>query len=121
VGDGLGEVADGLVAGVEEPGVDAGPLAGECRQQGARHDLARLAAGQEVHRPGRVARRGGREVALQRIDLGARRRRRVELGEELREPLHAAASSCSSFSPYSVSNELASSPWSESQRTITAS
>ena len=35
VGDGLGEVADRLVAGVEQPGVDAGALAGERRSKRA--------------------------------------------------------------------------------------
>ena len=98
----------------------------------ARHHLARLAAGEEVDRPGGVARRGLGEVALQRVDLGERRGARVELGEEAREALHAPASRIgaptrrrrdrrrfgrarrhslrrsSSSSPYSVANALAS-------------
>ena len=45
---------------------------GEFAQHAGRHDLARLAAGEEVDRPGGVARRRLGEVALQRVDLGTR-------------------------------------------------
>ena len=132
VRDGLGEIADRLVAGVEQPVVDAGAAAGDRPQHAARHDLARLAAGEKVHRPGRVARRGVGEVALQRIDLGKRGGARVELGEERGRSASCGASPrggtgadgsarSSSLSPYSVSKALASRPCSPSQRTITAS
>ncbi len=136
VRDGLGEVADRLVAGVEQPVVDAGAAARGRPQDGVRHHLAGLAAGEEVHRPRGVARRRFGEVALQRVDLGERRGAAVELGEEAREALHASASSActaaaaaasvapaasSSSWPYSVTNADASNPCSASQRTITAS
>ena len=53
-GDGLGEIADGLIAGVEQPVVDAGLAARRRPQHGARDDLARLAAGEEIDRPRRI-------------------------------------------------------------------
>ena len=61
------------------------------RSSASRHHLPRLAAGQEVHRPGRVGGRRLREVALQRLDLGVGRGGGVELGEQVREALHGVA------------------------------
>jgi hypothetical protein len=126
VRDRLGEIADRLVARVEQPLVDAGAAARGRPQHRVRNDLAGLAASEEEDRPRRVARRGAREVALQGVDLGERRGAAVELSEELREALHSPrssppAGSSSSWSPYSVANADASKPCSVSQRTITAS
>ena len=59
VRDRLGEVAHRLVAGLEQPVVDAGGLARGLAQHGGGHGLARLAAGQKVGRPGGVGRRRG--------------------------------------------------------------
>ena len=76
VGDGLGEVADRLVALLEQPVGDAARArSASCAQQRGRHHLARLAAGEEVRPPRRRPRGAAlREVALQRLDLGVRRR-----------------------------------------------
>ena len=76
VRDGLGEVADGVVALVEQPVGDRRRLDRQPREQSHRHDLARLVAGEEVHRPGRVARRRARKYrsiasTLVRVDVVA--------------------------------------------------
>ena len=124
VGDGLGQVADDVVALVEQPLGDAGGLARGRAQQAGGHGLARLAAGQEVQRPGRVGGPCALEVGEQGVGLLLGRRRRVERGEQGGELLHdgaaTAASSAglaSSSSPYSVLNAPDSRPCSARKRT----
>ncbi len=124
VGDGLGEVADDVVALVEQPFRDARRLARGAAQQAGGHGLARLAAGQEVERPRRVGGLGAAEIQQQRVGLLLRRRRRVQRREQGRELLHGAsagagssASLASSSSPYSVLNAPDSSPCSARKRT----
>ena len=88
--DGLGEIAHGLVAGLEQPVVDGRQRAGGAAQQRGGQHLARLAAGQKVHRPGGVGRRRVGEVALQRRHLvgraGAGVQGLVEGGEAAHRP-----------------------------------
>ena len=55
VRDGLGEIADRLIALLEQPLGDARHGAARVAQARRRHHLARLAAGEEIHRPGRIA------------------------------------------------------------------
>ena len=90
MGDGLGEVAHRLVTGLEQPVVHPRGLAGGAAHQGRRHHLARLAAGQEVHRPGRVGRWRIGEVAHQRRDLVAGGGAGVEFLVQRGEAAHAA-------------------------------
>ena len=52
--DGFSQVANGLVTLVKQPVVHPRQLAGRVAQDGCRHQLARLAASQEVQRPGGV-------------------------------------------------------------------
>ena len=92
MGDGFGQVTHRLVAGVEQPVVDAGAAAGQFTQRLRGHHLARLAAGQEVHGPGRVVRFGRCEILGQRLHLGAGGGARIQLGKELREALHSSLS-----------------------------
>ena len=88
MGDGFRQIADGLVALVEQPVGDAGHLAGQHPQAGRWHHLAWLAAGQEVDRPSRVPCAGFAEIALQRFDLGIGRGRRIEFSVQAGELLH---------------------------------
>ncbi len=88
VRDRLGEVADSLVALLEQPVGNAAGCEGELAQGAAVDDLARLAAGEEVDRPGGICRRHGGEIPDQRLDLGLRGRRRVEGEEQLGEAAH---------------------------------
>ncbi len=120
VGDRLGEIADGLVALLEQPLRQAGGGHGERPQFARAHHLSRLAAGEEVHRPGGVAGFGLAEVACHRLDLGLGRRALVEFGEQPCKALHAALAPCSASSPYSVANASARRPCSLSQRTSTS-
>ena len=67
--DGLGKIADRVVAGIEEPIRQAGHFGGCAAQYLGGHDLARLAAGQHIHRPGCIG--GGciAQVMRERLEL----------------------------------------------------
>jgi hypothetical protein len=54
VRDGLGQVAHAVIALLEKPFVDLRIVHGALLEQARGDRLARLAAGQEVDRPGRV-------------------------------------------------------------------
>ena len=88
MGDGFGQVAHGLVALVEQPVVDAGHGAGRLAQQRRGHHLARLAAGQEVHGPGRVLGRRLGEVVHHGRHLGRGGRAGVQLLEQVGKAAH---------------------------------
>ena len=90
--DRLAEIAHRLVALLEQPVVDAGPLAGDRPHQAARHDLARLAAGQEVDGPRGIGRLHLREVAAQRSDLVAGGGAGVECPIQLGKAAHQTGS-----------------------------
>ncbi len=92
MGDGFGQVAHGLVALLEQPVGQAGLAAGGGAQQRRRHRLARLAAGQEVHRPGGIGGVGSLEVLAQRRHLVERGGAGVECGVQRRETLHLTRS-----------------------------
>jgi hypothetical protein len=77
-GDRLGQVADRVVALAEEPLGDVRLLGRPGAEPLGGDDLARTAADEEVDRPRRVGRRGGGEVAAQRLDLGVDLGRRVQ-------------------------------------------
>ena len=89
--DRLGEVADGVVALLEQP-VARIPAASTAQAASLRdgHHLAQLPAAEEEDGPGRVGRVGGGEVARQRLHLDGRLGRLVERGVEVGERLHAA-------------------------------
>ena len=89
VRDGLGEVADRLVALVEQPVVDAGALAGERASSTSFGTTWRgLPPARKYTAQAASAGAALGEVALERLDLGVGRGGRVELGEEAREALH---------------------------------
>jgi hypothetical protein len=69
VGDGFRQVADRVVAFVEQPVVQPGVFGSVLAQQFTGNRLARLAAGEKIHSPGRVFRRRAAEVVFQRIEL----------------------------------------------------
>ena len=95
VRDGLGEVADRLVALVEQPVGDAGALAGDRAQQrrSAPPGAACRRRGSTPPRRRRAA-RPRRSSACSAATLSSGRGARVELGEEAGEALHDAPSAC---------------------------
>ena len=93
MGDGLGQITDGLVARLKQPVGHARHLAGQLAQHGqADHPLG-PATGQHIHGPGGIGPIGLRQMALQRSELGGRRGRGVEFGVQVGKLLHAPGSS----------------------------
>ena len=88
MGDGLGQVAHGLVALVEQPVVDAGHGAGRLAQQRRGHHLARLATSQEIHGPGRVFGRRLGEVVHHGRHLGRGGRAGIQQLEQVGKAAH---------------------------------
>ena len=97
-GDGFGQVAHGLVAFFEQPLGQARGLQRQRAQRCGADEPGRLAAGQEVHRPGRVGVGHLAQVAQQRGHLGVGGPARVELGEQRTEALHAAGAALAAAS-----------------------
>ena len=139
--DRLGQIADSLIALLEQPVIDAGTLTGERSQHPRRHRLTRFSSRQEVHRPGRIGRLSNGEVALQCIDLGRGGRAGIEFriergkapqfgtpagsvsgvsGSDAASTGNGGGSPASSC-PNSVLNDPVCSPCCASHRTITAS
>ena len=116
--DRLGQVADRLVALLEQPVVDAGALAGERAQQAGRNDLARLAAGQKIDRPRRIGGVGQGQVGAQRAHFVGGRGARIEGAEQAREAPHqpspdpaSAPPSAASISAWSAAGVSRSGTW----------
>ncbi len=115
----LGKIADGLAALFEKPFRKLRLFEREAAQQFCRRKLARLAAREEIDRPGgacmlqRISHRGAQivgESLLLALDRGGG----VEFAIERGECLHGASSACASLSasspPYSVCIPRASRP-----------
>ena len=139
--NGLGKVPYGLVTLLEQPGRQCACSKCHLTQHSTAHHLARLAATEEKHRPRRVS--GGRraKVILHSGQFGIAAGGAVEPVVQVGKGFHGActaavsgrsaasagspvgitccAESCASSSPYSVLKACASSPCSQSQRTIT--
>jgi hypothetical protein len=95
VGDGFGQVADRVIAFVEQPVVQRCPLDRVLAQQPGRHRLPRLAAGQKVDRPGGIGRTGACEIGLQRGQLAVGGGSRVQFGVEAGKLTHGGRAPCS--------------------------
>ena len=91
--DGFGEVADGVVALVEQPVRDAGLFDGPLRELARFQEALGTAADQEVDGPGGVLGLGGGEVALEGLDLVVGLGGLVERGVEFGEGLHSGRAS----------------------------
>src|SRR5438874_3995671 len=110
--DRLGEITDGGIALLEQPIRNPARLRGPRRETPHRDQPLRSFAAQEVDRPGRVSRRGMREIVNHGVHFLTRASRLVDRGYEGGELSHATISSpatlrsCSSDSP-SPSQRLA--------------
>ncbi len=87
-GNGFGEVADGLVALLEQPFGQLRNCYGCRAQHLGRHQLAWPAAGQEVHRPGRIGGVGCAEIVAHGGQLGVVRGGGIETAVEGGEGFH---------------------------------
>ena len=88
--DRLGDVADGVIRLLEQPVLDPRRLGRPGPHPARGHDLPRLPADQEIHRPRRVGGRRLGEVTPQRLDLDARLRRLVQEGVKVGKSLHSS-------------------------------
>ena len=125
--DGFSQVANAGIALIDQPLGQTTRLSHRLAKRSRRHDLARLAACQEVGRPGGVSGRCVTQIAHHRLDLVRGRSGGIEVGIEPGEGLHARGAagvvrpSTSLSSPSNwVGRAPASMPCSPSHRTMTA-
>ena len=125
-GDGLGEIADRVVAVAEQPVGDAGFFDGPLGELARFEEPLGAAADQEVDGPGGVFGLSGGQVTLEGVDLGVGLGGLVERGVEFGEGFHSGRASgsgddgCSPFAGSANSTATACLPCSCSQRTIGA-
>ena len=125
--DGLGEIADGVVALAEQPVGDAGLFDGPLGELARFEEPLGTAADQEVDGPGGVFGLRGGQVALERVNLLVGLGGLVERGVEFGEGFHSGRASgsrvttvASPFAGNANSTATACLPCSSSQRTIGA-